>query len=82
MRTLERTEWRVAVGDEHTTAVFEPATEHRGSALFVCAHGAGGHMSDRGMLQVTSALRSRGIHVVRFNFLYTEKRSMSWRRTR
>ena len=75
MRSLERAEWRIAVGDEQTTAVFEPAAAKAGSAVFVCAHGAGGHMSDRAMLQVTKALRDHGVHVVRFNFLYTEKRS-------
>jgi predicted alpha/beta-hydrolase family hydrolase len=68
-------EWRVPVGDEETTAVFEPAMTANPSALFVCAHGAGGHMSDKGMLQVAALLRGRGIDVVRFNFLYKEKRS-------
>ena len=75
MHQRPNTTWRVPVGDEHTTAVFDPATSNAGSTVFVCAHGAGGNMNDRGMLQVTSAIRSRGIHVVRFNFLYTEKRS-------
>ena len=75
MRSVEGAEWRVPVGDEHTTAVFDPATANAGPAVFVCAHGAGGHMSDRAILQVTKALRNHGIHVVRFNFLYTEKRS-------
>jgi predicted alpha/beta-hydrolase family hydrolase len=76
MRSAEAAaEWRVAVGNEQTTAVFEPATSSAGPAVFVCAHGAGGHMSDRAMLQVTTALRAHGIHIVRFNFLYTEKRS-------
>jgi hypothetical protein len=64
--------WRVAVGDEATSAVFEPALTPTG-ALVVCAHGAGGHMADRGMLAVTEHLRRRGFHVVRFNFLYREK---------
>jgi predicted alpha/beta-hydrolase family hydrolase len=32
-------------------------------------------MNDRGMLQTAKALRSRGIGVVRFNFLYKEKGS-------
>ena len=63
-------EWRVTVGDEETVAVFEPALGAPGSALFVCAHGAGGHMADRGMLAVTERLRGRGLDVVRFNFLY------------
>jgi uncharacterized protein len=41
----------------------------------VCAHGAGGNMADKGVLSVTRALGARGLDVVRFNFLYKEKRS-------
>jgi predicted alpha/beta-hydrolase family hydrolase len=66
--------WRVEVGAAATTsAIFEPALTTRTGALFVCAHGAGGHLADRGMLAVTEHLRRRGFHVVRFNFLYREK---------
>ena len=68
-------EWRVEVGKEETSAIFEPALAVSNGALFVCAHGAGGHMADRGMLGVTEQLRGRGFHVVRFNFLYKEKGS-------
>jgi predicted alpha/beta-hydrolase family hydrolase len=32
-------------------------------------------MNDRGVLQTANALRSRGVGVVRFNFLYKEKKS-------
>jgi predicted alpha/beta-hydrolase family hydrolase len=67
--------WRVKVGAEETSAVFEPALASADGALFVCAHGAGGHMADRGMLAVAESLRKRGLHVVRFNFLYREKGS-------
>lgn len=68
--------WRVEVGaGEATSAVFEPALASPTGALFVCAHGAGGHMADRGMLAVTEHLRRVGFHVVRFNFLYREKGS-------
>lgn len=67
-------EWQVAVGDDATTAVFEPASNHRADALFVCAHGAGGHMGDRSVVAVTTALRERGLDTVRFNFLYRTKR--------
>jgi predicted alpha/beta-hydrolase family hydrolase len=66
-------EWKVAVGDETTTAVFDPADET--DTVFVCAHGAGGSMSDRGMLSLTRALGQRGLSLVRFNFLYKEKGS-------
>ena len=69
-----RAEWRVAVGNEETTAVYEPSHK-RQLAIFVCAHGAGGSMSDRGMLRVAETLRSAGFGVVRFNFLYREKKS-------
>ena len=68
-------EWRVKVGKEETSAIFEPALAVSNGALFVCAHGAGGHMADRGVLGVAEQLRRRGFHVVRFNFLYKEKGS-------
>src|SRR5437867_5289483 len=67
--------WRVKVGLEETSAIFEPALAASSRALFVCAHGAGGHMGDRGVLGVAEQLRGRGFHVVRFNFLYKEKGS-------
>ena len=70
-----RVEWRVPVGDEATSAVFEPAETPDDEIVFVCAHGAGGSMNDRGMLQTANALRSRGMGVARFNFLYKEKGS-------
>ena len=68
-------EWRVEVGDQATSALYEPAAMPNASAVFVCAHGAGGSMSDRGMLQLADQLRTRGFDVVRYNFLYKEKRS-------
>lgn len=70
-----RAEWRVAVGGEDTSAVFDPAETGEEGIVFVCAHGAGGNMNDRGMIAVANALRSRGIGIVRFNFLYKEKGS-------
>jgi predicted alpha/beta-hydrolase family hydrolase len=70
-----RAEWRVAVGAETTSAVFEPALDSPTGTLFVCAHGAGGHMADRGLLAATERLRGRGVDVVRFNFLYREQGS-------
>jgi len=68
-------EWRVAVGDDATRAVYEPATTEKQAALFIMAHGAGGNMSDRAMLAAANALRARGFGVVRFNFLYKERGS-------
>jgi hypothetical protein len=69
----DRIEWRVPVGTETTAAVYEPATAAGRAALFVCAHGAGGHMDDSGMRKLAEQLRGRGIGVVRFNFPYREK---------
>jgi predicted alpha/beta-hydrolase family hydrolase len=72
---LDRRDWRVAVGAQETSAVFEPAESGADGPLFVCAHGAGGNKDDRSILQLTRALRSRGLSTVRFNFLYREKKS-------
>lgn len=69
------TEWRVAVGLDYTTAVVEPAAGGRPDVVFVCAHGAGGNMNQRDLVSLASELASRGITVVRFNFLYKEKGS-------
>ena len=69
------TEWRVPVGTDHTTAVVEPAAGARSDVVFVCAHGAGGSMHQRDMVSLAAELASRGMIVVRFNFLYKEKGS-------
>jgi uncharacterized protein len=65
----ETRHWRIAVGAEETGAIYQPAAANF-NAVFVCAHGAGGHMEDRGMERVSAVLRERGLDVVRFNFLY------------
>ena len=68
-------EWRVQVGEESTSAVVDRGHNGEGSTVFVCAHGAGGNMSDRGVIAVSKALVPRGLDIVRFNFLYKEKKS-------
>lgn len=68
-------EWTVPVGDAHVSAVYEAATTDAQVGVFVCAHGAGGNMSDRGMLTTANAMRKAGLGVVRFNFLYKERKS-------
>jgi predicted alpha/beta-hydrolase family hydrolase len=67
--------WKVPVGQDETSAIYEPATSEPDAAVFVCAHGAGGQMSDRGMIATANAMRAAGLGVVRFNFLYKEKKS-------
>src|SRR3954471_14282565 len=55
IQRMSAREWRVTVGEHQTTAVYEPGTgESAERPLFVCAHGAGGNMSDRGMLATAS----------------------------
>jgi predicted alpha/beta-hydrolase family hydrolase len=75
MRAVSETAWRVAVGADETSARYEPAPAGKARAVFVCAHGAGGHMADRSMDRTAKTLRAAGCDVVRFNFLYREKGS-------
>ena len=70
-----RISWRVAVDEEETTAIFEAGAPRDAHAVFVCAHGAGGHREDRGMVRLAAVLRARGFGLVRFNFLYRENGS-------
>ena len=65
-------EWRVLVADDVTSAVFVPAGPTPNDVVFVCAHGAGGSMNDRGMIKLAEELHSLGLSVVRFNFMYKE----------
>jgi predicted alpha/beta-hydrolase family hydrolase len=66
--------WRIDIGaDAFASAVYEPALVSATRTVFVCAHGAGGHMSDRGMLAASDQLRRHGFDIVRFNFPYREK---------
>ena len=67
--------WSVPVDGGSVSAIYEPATTGADAALFLCAHGAGGNMHDRGVKASASALRDAGFGVVRFNFPYTEQGS-------
>lgn len=67
--------WSVAGGDESTSVICDLVPNADRAPVFVFAHGAGGHMADRGMQQTAEALVARGLNVVRFNFLYKEKGS-------
>jgi predicted alpha/beta-hydrolase family hydrolase len=68
--------WTVPVGSETTSAVYDPAEgDVIADAVFVCAHGAGGNMNDSGMQKTAKALVTRGVNLVRFNFMYKEKKS-------
>ena len=72
---MNAAEWSVAVGADTVSAIYEPSATGTDCAVFVCAHGAGGSMADRGTVASANALRDAGLGVVRFNFVYKEKKS-------
>jgi predicted alpha/beta-hydrolase family hydrolase len=72
---LESQTWQIRDHAEETTATWDPPDAPANAPVFVCAHGAGGHMADRSILAVTSAIRERGIGTVRFNFFYRARKS-------
>ena len=68
--------WTVPVGSETTSAIYDPGeSDVIDGTVFVCAHGAGGNMVDGGMQKTAKALVNRGVNLVRFNFMYKEKKS-------
>src|SRR5262249_34749026 len=73
---MKSASWSIAVGNDAVSAVFAQATAPASSRIvYVCAHGAGGNMMDRGMLATANALRDVGMGVLRFNFPYKERKS-------
>jgi predicted alpha/beta-hydrolase family hydrolase len=68
--------WTIAHDGIETLAICEgPSNDGRRDAVFVVAHGAGGHMGDASMLAAAEAARAAGIHTVRFDFPYRAKGS-------
>jgi uncharacterized protein len=65
--------WTVVVGDASVRAVYEPGEAD--APVFVCANGADGNLADRGVVASARAMLANGIGVVRFNFLYRERKS-------
>src|SRR5688500_8922087 len=72
---MKQAQWQIPVGDDSTSAVFDHGSGEMDGVVFVCAHGAGGNRNDRGLLALSKVLVSKGLGVVRFNFLYKEKGS-------
>ena len=72
---MDARQWSVKVGSDAVTAVLDPAATGAQAPIFVFAHGAGGHMTDRGTLALATMLCARGVSVVRFNFPYSERGS-------
>ena len=73
--TRAGSEWRIESEEGETSAAWDPATSGEGGVVFVCGHGAGGHMGDRAVIGSSATLRARGVDVVRFNFPYRERGS-------
>jgi predicted alpha/beta-hydrolase family hydrolase len=73
---MTQRELKIDLGSESVSAVYEdPTAPASRRVVFVCAHGAGGNMMDRGMLATANALRAGGIGMLRFNFPYKERKS-------
>jgi len=64
---------RVAVGNEHTSAVVYPEAGQKPGATLILGHGAGSDQNSAFMVTFATGLSTRGINTVTFNFLYTEQ---------
>ena len=66
--------WRVRVGEEEeTSALLQRAEQPLAGSVLVLGHGASTNMEHRTLENLAGAFLSRGLSVVRFNFLYMEK---------
>jgi predicted alpha/beta-hydrolase family hydrolase len=69
-------EFQIPVPGGAVSAVLdEPTTPGGRKIVFVAAHGAGGSKQDRAMQTTAKTLTARGLHVIRHNFLYSERKS-------
>jgi predicted alpha/beta-hydrolase family hydrolase len=66
--------WRVQVGEEETSALLQRAQRPPAGSVLVLGHGASTNMEHRTTENLAAAFLERGLSVVRFNFLYTEKK--------
>ena len=66
--------WTIRAGADETTATWDPPKDHT-RAVFICAHGAGGHMEDRAILAARDVFNQLDLGVVRFNFFYRARGS-------
>jgi predicted alpha/beta-hydrolase family hydrolase len=66
--------WKVQVGAEETSVLFDAADAPLGESVLILGHGASTNMEHRTMESLARTFLGRGLHVARFNFLYTEKK--------
>jgi predicted alpha/beta-hydrolase family hydrolase len=65
--------WSVKVGEEETSALVLRARQPLAASVLVLGHGASTNMEHATMKNLAASFLERGLSVVRFNFLYTEK---------
>src|SRR5689334_5182488 len=66
--------WRVQVGEEETSALLQRASQPLANSVLVLGHGASTNREHPTMENLAAEFLKNGISVVRFNFLYTEKK--------
>src|SRR3954470_13086788 len=66
--------WKVQVGEEETSVLFDAAEAPLGESVLILGHGASTNMEHRTMESLAREFLRQGLHVARFNFLYTEKK--------
>lgn len=71
---MEPQHWRIPFDGIEVSAIFD-ACDRADAPVFVCAHGAGGNLADRGVVKSAEVMRSIGLHTVRFNFAYRERKT-------
>lgn len=74
LETEATARWQVKVGDDATSALLQRAEQPLAGSVLVLGHGASTNMAHRTMENLAAVFLSRGLSVVRFNFLYTEKK--------
>jgi len=75
MSTGQGTRWSVQVGEETTSALWERAEGATGGSVLVLGHGASTNMEHRTLENLAATFLANGLSVVRFNFLYMEKKT-------
>lgn len=66
--------WRVKVGEDETAALWQRAQQPLADSVLVLGHGASTNMEHRTLENLASTFLNHRLSVVRFNFLYTEKK--------
>ena len=72
--TKPEVRWHVKIGEEETSALLQRAERPQAGSVLVLGHGASTNMEHRTMEKLAAAFLAQGLSVVRFNFLYTEKK--------